>query len=132
MRLPLLAALALLAGAAPAPPQPPLQPFAQHARTLERALAQLGEPLSAEERRRINDAIAKADEAAAVAELEAVLDAHALVVVEINPESRVKVSQGGARPALVQGGTRAFLVKVVNDAGVTAALRVESPNSQRV
>jgi hypothetical protein len=44
----------------------------------------------------------------------------------------VKVSQGRARPALAQGGTRAFLVKVVNDAGVTAPLKVESPNSARV
>ena len=130
MRLVSALALALLA-AAPAP-QTPLQPFAQHVRALESALAHLGEPLRDEERRRINDAIAKPDEAAAVAELEAVLDAHALAIVEINPESRVKVSQGRARPALAQGGTRAFLVKVVNDAGVTAPLKVESPNSARV
>ena len=36
---------------------------------------------------------------------------------------------GPAAPELVEGGTRVFLVKVLNEAGVTAPLRVESPNS---
>ena len=55
-----------------------------------------------------------------------------LAVVEINPESRVKVRQGSAQPDLVEGGTRLFLVKVVNEAGVTARLSVESPNTGQV
>jgi hypothetical protein len=129
MRLVIVAALALPAAA---PAQTPLQPFAQAVRALESALAQLGEPLPPEDKRRINDALARADEEAAVAEIESVLDAHTLAIVEINPESRVKVTQGRARPALVQGGTRAFLVKVINDAGVTAPLAVDSPNSAPV
>jgi len=38
--------------------------------------------------------------------------------------------QGGfAKPELVEGGTRIFLVKVINKAGVTAPLTAESPNS---
>jgi hypothetical protein len=110
----------------------PLQPFAQQVRALESALDHLGEPLSQEEKRRINDAVGLADEAKAAAELERLLDARALAVVEINPESRVKVTQGKAPPRLAQGGTRAFLVKVVNQAGVTAALAVESPNTGAV
>jgi hypothetical protein len=129
MRLVIYAALALPAAA---PAHTPLQPFAQAVRALESALSHLGEPLSPEEKRRINDAVARADEEAAVAEIEDVLDAHALAIVEINPESRVKVTQGRARPALIQGGTCAFLVKVINDAGVTAPLVVESPNSAPV
>jgi hypothetical protein len=40
----------------------------------------------------------------------------------------VKVAQGRAKPELVEGGTRLFLVKVRNAAGVTAALAVDSPN----
>jgi hypothetical protein len=55
-----------------------------------------------------------------------------LVNVDINPESRVKVEQGPAKPELVEGGTRLFLVKVVNHGNVTAVLNVESPNSGRV
>jgi hypothetical protein len=129
MRLILVAALALPAAA---PAHTPLQPFAQAVRAVESALAHLGEPLSPDDKRRINDAVARTDEEAAVAEIESVLDAHTLAIVEINPESRVKVTQGRARPALVQGGTRAFLVKVINDAGVTAPLAVESPNSAPV
>ena len=64
--------------------------------------------------------------------LQDVLDKHVLVVVDVNPESRVKAARGAARAELVEGGTRVFLVKVLNQAGVTAPLAVESPNSGRV
>ena len=57
----------------------------------------------------------------------AILDRYALVHVDINPESRVKVTQGTAAPELVQAGTRLFLVKVVNEAGVTAPLAGGEP-----
>ena len=57
------------------------------------------------------------------------LDPHVLAMVRINPESRVKVEQGPAKPDLVEGGTRLFLVKVINEGNVTAPLRVESPNN---
>ncbi len=110
----------------------PLQPLAQQARQLEEALDYLGQPLPPAAQRRINDALANSDEAAAVRDLESVLDAYALVTVEINPESRVKVEQGAAKPELVEAGTRLFLVKVSNDAHVTAQLNVESPNSGNV
>src|SRR3989442_782713 len=107
----------------------PLQPLAQQVRLLETALSYLGQPLGPADHQRINRAIAGADEAAGAAEIEAVLDQHALLVVEVNPESRVKVTGGPARPELVEGGTRLFLVKVVNEAGVTAPVTVKSPNS---
>ena len=110
----------------------PLQPLALQARRLETALAYLGAPLSAGDRAALNEAVALADEPAAVARIQAILDQHVLVAVHINPESRVKVEAGAARPDLVQGGTRVFLVKVYNDAGVTAPLVVQSPNTGRV
>ena len=53
----------------------------------------------------------------------------ALIGIEINPESRVKSSPGPARPRLVQNGWSVFLVKVDNQAGVTAELAAESPNA---
>ena len=53
-----------------------------------------------------------------------------LAGVTINPESRVKVAHGPAKPLLVEGGWTVFLVKVHNEAGVTAPLRVQSPNAQ--
>jgi hypothetical protein len=115
-------------------PSPPLalQPLAQQVRRLETALTYLGQPLAPADHAELNAAIADADEAEAVKRIEAILDRYALFHVEINPESRVKVAQGAARPELVEQGTRLFLVKVVNQGGVTAPLVVESPNSGRV
>jgi hypothetical protein len=117
------------------PPNAPavaLQPLAQHVRLLERTLRYLGQPLTVEEHDRLNRAMGAAEEAPAVAEIQAVLDPHVLLVVEINPESRVKVGRGAARPELLEAGTRLFLVKVLNGAGVTAPLVVSSPNSGAV
>src|SRR5207245_585789 len=57
---------------------------------------------------------------------------YALALVDINPESRVKVAPGPAKPELVEAGTRIFLVKVNNAAGVTAKLEVDSPNAAPV
>jgi hypothetical protein len=107
----------------------PLQPFAQQVRQVETTLAYLGHPLGQDDLDAINQAIADADEAAAIARVEHVLDKHTLAIVDINPESRVKVRPGPAKPELVEGGTRVFLVKVVNNAGVTARLETESPNA---
>ena len=110
----------------------PLQPLAQQVRQLEDALDYLGQPLSAAEHQQINAAIANPDEGAAEAAIEAVLDPHVLAQVDINAESRVKVDQGAAKPELVEGGTRLFLVKVTNSGNVTAELKVVSPNSGNV
>jgi hypothetical protein len=115
---------------APAPVA--LQPLAQQARRLETTLKFLGQPLSVRERQALDEAIGMSEEADGAARVQQVLDEHALAIVHINPESRVKVEQGPAKPEVVQGGTRLFLVKVVNEAGVTSALRVQSPNSGRV
>jgi len=110
----------------------PLQPMAQHVRRLESALAYLGQPLADADQKEINNAIAATDETEAVKRLERTLDKYALVMIEINPESRVKVEQGPAKPELVEGGTRLFLVKVLNQARVTAPLKVTSANSGNV
>ena len=107
----------------------PLQPFALQIRQIENALDYLGEPLPLPEQQRINQAVANPDEATAIRKIEQILDQHTLAIVEINPESRVKVSPGPAKPELIEQGTRLFLVKVLNGAGVTSHLVVESPSS---
>ena len=107
----------------------PLQPFAQQVRQVETTLAYLGQPLSQTDHLAIDQLLGDADEASAVSRLERILDRYTLAVVEINPESRVKVQQGSAKAELTEAGTRIFLVKVVNKAGVTAALAVQSPNA---
>jgi len=125
----LVVALLMPAYSAPQRGAAPLQPFAQHVRRVESALESIGQPLPAAVHQAINDAIGDADERAAATRIEQILDPHVLVTVEINPESRVKVTQGSAQAELVQGGTRAFLVKVINQAGITAPLAVKSPNT---
>lgn len=110
----------------------PLQPLAQQVRRLETALNYLGQPVLTADQKAINDAIGDSDEISAVNRIERVLDKYALALIEINPESRVKVEQGAAKPNLVEGGTRLFLVKVLNQARVTAPLKVSSPNSGNV
>src|SRR6202790_3734862 len=107
----------------------PLQPFAQLVRQVETSLAYLGQPLAQNDRDAINQAIGNANEAAAIDRLEQILDKYTLAIVDINAESRVKVQAGSAKPELVEAGTRIFLVKVINKAGVTAPLVAESPNA---
>ena len=64
--------------------------------------------------------------------IQSALDAHCLFVVNINPEMRVKVAPGQAKPELVEQGWRQFLVKVINESGTTAPLRAVSPNAVSV
>ncbi len=126
----LATAVLLPAGAAVwAQTEVPLQPFAQHVRRLEDALSYLGQPLPPQVHQRINEAMALENEPEAVARIEKLLDPFVLLVININPESRVKVAQGEVKPELMEAGTRQFLVKVENQAHVTAPLQVESPNS---
>ncbi len=110
----------------------PLQPFADQVRQLESTLDFLGQPLASPDQQAINRAFASSDPQAAVGQASAVLDKYTLAIVTINAESRVSVERGSAGPDLIQDGTRIFLVKVINQAGVTAHLAVESPNSGNV
>jgi len=132
LRTSLLTVLLCLAGNAADTSAVAIQPFALHIRQVEDALGYLGQPLPAVDQKTINEAIGQADENHAIAQIEQVFDKYVLCLVDINAESRVKVEAGPAKPDLVQGGTRLFLVKVTNEAHITAPLLVESPNSGNV
>ena len=106
-----------------------LQPLAAGVRRVVEALELLGEPLPPEARSRLDAALKGDDPRAAVRSIQEALDPSCLIGVSINPESRVKVQQGAAPPRLVQHGWRVFLVKVHNEAGVTAELKADSPNA---
>src|SRR5215470_4100811 len=105
-----LASLVMLLGSVPtrsfAQVRVSLQPLAQQIRQVETTLAYLGQPLTQNDHEAINQAIGEADEAAAVARLEQILDKYTLAVVDINAEGRVKVQPGAAKPELVEAGTR--------------------------
>jgi hypothetical protein len=73
------------------------QPFIAQVKRLIEAREYLGSPFSAADKRALDEAMAQSD-AAACEKIQAVLDAHCLFGVTINPENRVKVAQGSARP----------------------------------
>ena len=106
-----------------------LQPLAAQVQRLVEALDNLGVPLSDAEKSRLRDASNQGEAAKGIAQIQEVLDPHCLVAVNINPEMRVKVAVGPARPALVEKGWKTFLVKVENQAGATAELRAVSLNA---
>lgn len=105
------------------------QPFAAQAERVAQALEHLGAPLTDVQRAELSSAFEEADPADGVRRIQRVLDPLCLVGVNINPESRVKVAPGAAPKQLMQQGWRVFLVKVRNEAGVTARLRCSSPNA---
>ena len=106
-----------------------LQPLAAQVDRVVEALEMLGQPLPGAVKDRLTRARQAPDPAVAVRELQQVLDEQCLIGITINPESRVKAVQGPASPSLMQQGWRVFLVKVQNEAGVTAELRAMSPNA---
>ncbi|MEO6789292.1 MAG: CehA/McbA family metallohydrolase, partial [Chthoniobacteraceae bacterium] len=136
MRVPLTLLLCALAAlhAEPAPvvADVDLQPLASQARRVFEAAELLGEPFSAAQRDAVEAAARLTGRAEAAAKIQAVLDARALFVVNINSEMRVKAAQGPAKAVAVEQGWRLFLVKVINEAGVTAPLRIRSPQAQPV
>ncbi|MDP6443127.1 MAG: CehA/McbA family metallohydrolase [Pirellulaceae bacterium] len=105
------------------------QPLKAQVKRIAQALDFLGEPLTKKEKDALKKANAEMDKAKALRAIQEVLDARVLVGVNINPESRVKVARGPAKAELVEQGWTVFLVKVANEAGVTAPLRAHSPNA---
>ena len=99
------------------------QPLSAQVSRLLEALQFLGEPLPAEETAELKQPTTT------VAEIQKILDRHCIAGVEINPESRVKVQEGPAKAELIEQGWRTFLVKVMNQAGITPVLAAESPNA---
>lgn len=107
----------------------PAQPLIAQAMRLTEALAYLGSPLSPEDENKLRVISLAAPDDKTAEKIQQVLDPYCIAVVGINPEARVKVDRGGAKPILMQGGWTSFLVKIENEGRVTAQLEVESPNA---
>ncbi len=90
-----------------------------NARQIGDALDVLGNPLTEKEKGDLD--VAKTTE-----EVSAILDPKSIVEVVINPESRVKVRSLSVVPSLVEKGWTSHLIKIINEAGVTAPLQVSS------
>jgi hypothetical protein len=105
------------------------QPLLAHALRLREALSFLGSSLSIEDEKRLLALEKRPLTQQIVKDVQDILDPYCLAMININPEARVKVERGHAKANLIQGGWKSFLIKVINDAGVTAQLEVESPNA---
>jgi hypothetical protein len=101
------------------------QPLGANVQRVIDALSFLGTPMPV-------GVVADLQTAAAAREarkLQTLLDPHVLLAVTINPEARVKVQRGPAKAVLQQAGYTPVLVKVLNEAGVTPALEINSPQA---
>ena len=104
------------------------QPLSANITRVQQALEFLGAPLPRETSKKLEAAV-RAQDAERLQEL---LDPHVLLVVSINPESRVKVQRGPARARLQQAGFTPALVKIINQGALTRELRMMSPQAGQV
>ncbi len=125
--VPLSDAITIYTSPSPGAPQPDVdgQPLAANVRRVVQALDLLGSPMSEKSAAEIEDAATKRD----AGRLQQLVDPNVLFVVTINPESRVKVARGAARPVIQQAGFAPALVKIVNASTVTKRLRISSPQA---
>jgi hypothetical protein len=105
------------------------QPFVAATKRLEAALRYVGSPLSDTESESLKTAMENEDIPKSIADIQSILDRRCLALVNINSESRVKVAEGPVKKELMKNGWRTFLIKVHNEAGVTAKLVGQSPNA---
>ncbi|MES2466515.1 MAG: CehA/McbA family metallohydrolase [Verrucomicrobiota bacterium] len=106
-----------------------LQPLKSQVKRVVEAMDYLGFPLTGADRKELEVAVAEGDESTSREGIQKVLDRYALYGVQINPEMRVKVSQGPAKAVLHEQGWVQFLVKVHNESGTTAELKTISPQA---
>ena len=105
------------------------QPLLAQAIRLKDALSFLGSALSKDDEKKLVQLQDQPFTALTVDKIQDILDPYCLAMVNINHEARVKVARGKATARLMQNGWCSFLVKVHNEAGITAQLKAESANA---
>lgn len=105
------------------------QPLLAHAVRVSEALSFIGNALPNDVQGEIQSLQSKAHNEKTVLKVQELLDPFCLAMVNINPESRVKLAAGPATPIMIQDGWTTYLVKVHNEARITAVLNPESPNA---
>jgi hypothetical protein len=101
------------------------QPLGANIQRLLDALDYLGAPVAPALRKDLNAAAQARD----AGRLQQLLDDRVLVVVHINPETRVKVGRGPAPALLQQAGYTPAIVKILNESRATPRLRIGSPQA---
>ena len=101
------------------------QPLAAQVQRVTRALDLMGRPLSAQRQKMLQPALDAEDSR----QIQALIDAEVLLVADINPEARVKVTRGPAPARLQQAGFTPVLIKIINESSATPQLRLTSPQA---
>ena len=107
------------------------QPLVEQAKRLTQKLRFLGSPFSKETLAQLEEVYAIQDKVQQIKKLQEILDPLCLVGLHINPESRVKVEQGTAPSEVFEKESRRFLIKIRNEAGVTANVNLQYLQGQR-
>ncbi|HUQ65418.1 MAG TPA: CehA/McbA family metallohydrolase, partial [Flavitalea sp.] len=105
------------------------QPLLANAMRISEALSFAGSSLADADQKKLKQLQRQKLSQQTIHDIQNILDPYCIASVDINPEARVKVEKGNATLKLNQGGWTSFLVKVMNDAGVTSKLAVESSNA---
>ncbi len=108
------------------------QPLLAQAQRVREALTFIGNALPADAIQQLQALEKNKLDHETTKKIQEILDPYCLALIEINPESRVKVMKGPVRPALMQEGWTSFLLKINNQAHITASLEPESPNARPV
>lgn len=101
------------------------QPLGANITRVVDALAMLGAPLPPELVTDLRAAVTERDAAA----LQELIDRHAVFVVSLNPEFRVKVERGPGPAVLQQAAYTPLLVKVINESATASRLNISSPQA---
>ncbi|MCI0685224.1 MAG: CehA/McbA family metallohydrolase [Gemmataceae bacterium] len=104
------------------------QPLAGNVTRLLQTLEFLGHPMPDKQA----DELLAACKAQDAVKIQKLLDPHALFLVHVNPEARVKVKRGPAPTTLQQGGYTPVIIKITNDSGVTKTLNMTSPQARPI
>ncbi len=104
------------------------QPLAANVLRVMEALDLFGAPLPAQTKESLKRAAQISDSR----RLQELLEPEILFIVELNPESRMKVRRGPVQARLQQGGYTPVLVKVINLSTVTKELHVTSSQAGQV
>lgn len=100
------------------------QPLMEHIRRLVQNLSYIGVPISDKDQQRLNAVMAESEGEKRIREIQEIIDPYCLLGIHINAESRVKAHLREGLPIVYEKNWKTYLVKVHNEAGVTAPLQV--------
>jgi hypothetical protein len=105
------------------------QPLLSQVERLIQAMEYVGAPLPTDVVQSLEELTSNMSNEEITDHVQQHLDPHCLAGVAINEAGNMRTVVGSAPPKLLQEGWRTFLVKVVNQAGLTTALDVSSLNA---